>query len=209
MSEIVNVEVVKENEKQVSVIVRSFRDDALPNPDLQEEEDIATTGFVLFCDIAFYRYDKKGQKLLAELYQELKELYKGNFYGFERYPRPEVAKHFIATAKIVELRREEGDDYYYDIDDWVEKYNLTDKQRTQLYDLMEFEEGDYELEENFSVYLFRDGVRDVIGKKNYAALQPLIHFQLTFQNPKHIEKLHKLSADTTLDSYIKSWMPKE
>jgi len=213
MSEISSIDIIKENEQEISVIVRSFRDDSLPNPDLKEKQDITTTGFVLFCDILFNRHSRKGQKMLAELYEELKEIYSNNFYGFDKYPKPEITNHFIESAKIIELRRNPGDDYHFNIEDWTQKYNLTNKQRKQLFDLMEFEEEDYTLEDNFSIYFFKGGsnynIAKIIGEESYEKIQPLIHISLKFKNPKHIEKLYNLSSDTTLDSYINSWMPKD
>lgn len=215
MSEIVDIDIIKDNEAQVSIVVRSFRDDALPNPDLKEAQDIATTGFVLFCSVLFYNYRKSSKKLLPELFQELKELrgIESEYELNDKYFKPETTNHFIKSAKIVEFRRNIGDDYSYSIENWVQQYHLTPEQRKQLFEYMDFDEdAGYTLEDDFPVELlggYTHQIAQVIGEEHYRALQPLIHIQLKFNNPKLIERLQDLSGDSTLDSYISSWLPKE
>lgn len=207
MSEITHIEIIKDDPQHVSVVVRAVRDDSLPNSDLIEPQDIATTGFVLFCNTVFFNYDKR--EWLTALYQDLVKVC-GNEHFYDKYFKPETTNQFIESAKVVEIRTNH-DEFY--IDDWMQQFGLTQDQRIQLYETLNIEEEGEELEENFGISLFlgnnTDEIVQVIGQKRFRSIQPIIHIQMKFKNPQYIEKLYDLDAGSSLDSHIVSWLPKE
>ena len=162
MGELAGVEIQKENEQEVSLIVKSFRNDSMPNVNLKNPQDIATTGFVLFCNILF-QFDAP-KKQLADLYAELTQLLGG--YIFDKYYKPETTSQFIESAKVISIRSNE--DFY------VNELDITPKQRQQLYDYMEFEPGEMALTDNFYVDILGKGGQGRGTCRNYRAGQLFI-----------------------------------
>lgn len=202
MSELTNVEIQKENEQEVSVIIKSFRNDSMPNGRLTNFQDIATTGFVLFCNVLF-QFDAP-KKQLADLYAELNRLLNGSI--FDKYYQPKTTNQFIGSAKVTYLRTSE--DFY------VNELTISSKQRQQLYDYMAFDENEFNPQDDFYVDILSKGDRgealtEIIGQDAYEAVEPKICIALKFRQTGYITHLFDTECDTALDSHIGSWLPKE
>ena len=215
MSELTQIALGKKDALHADVVVRSFREDALPNEGLTDSQEIATTGLVLLCAVAFYSFRERGRKMLPALYAELGQRFEP--YSFQKFFKPATTNQFVESARIVEVRSN-FDEFY--IEDWVARFGLSAGQRRLLFDIMEDPEdpSGYEPNQDFPINLFGfadwvegpvASVADVLGEERFARLQPLIHFELRFRDAAYLERLGDLVSDSTLDSYIASWLPKE
>ena len=204
MSALSHIYIQKKEEKTVSIRLTSFRDDALPNTKLADEEDIANTGFTLFvqslCD------DPIAKQQLVEFWEALNRASPQNWEN--RYFDTAYTAQFIEKAGIITLK---GDDSF-DVDDLI--LNIT--QRQALYDYMGFsvEEGDDSLEENFFVNLFKNGdaglfVQQIIGAENFDKVVPHIEMELSFINSNWLKNFNiEFESESQYDSFIKDWLEK-
>jgi len=145
MSETTNISIVKTTNDSVLVKISSFRDDILPNTNLQNE-NIAITGFVIFINSVFYE-NNIARKLIQELQDTL------NKSPLDIYFSQKTTSKFIKNAKITHLNPT--------LDFRPSDLDLRSEQVQQLYKYMEYdpEVGDYEIDEDFNIDIFKHGDR--------------------------------------------------
>lgn len=218
MSELTTVEIRKKTATTLELRIISFRDDALPNPELKDSSflQIATTGLVFYANYLSYHEEhlKKAEQFYNKL-QDMETTIKSNLF------QESTVRYFIQQAEVVSYYNHEGCE-------WIDElpFEITPQQRETLYqlqiqyyqqqsqddELTEFLEEHPSADSNFNLdvlYLDANKLNSILGAANARSIETQVTIALTFKDPSYLSYLaptNTYSFDTPLDSYLYDWL---
>ena len=218
MSELSYVEITKTSPINLSIRINSFRDDSLPNADLQKNEflKVATTGLVLYANYVDTIIEDTEQQ--EPFYQQLLEL--EDEIELTKFKEATV-HYFIKEAQVSSFYNKEGYEYIHEM-----PFTPSPKQRADLYELQLelFEQRGWKEEQaefleeypsaasNFyiqSLYVDYNQLVAIIGEENFKKIESHVTIHLVFKNEIYLTLLKEHTVEffeTSLDSHLYDWL---